>query len=314
MRATRALRAGPVMIVVCAAAACGWWAQGALAQDGAGPGASDEPSAPVLRAMIERRLELLDEQRERLAAIARRLDAGEAPADVLADLRERGRVRQLLGDMRGSFRDGPAAQGAGRGGAEGQRRRDRDDEPVFALARTRILAFLDEHMPELAARVRAEGDSPRAQRAVRRLWDEVRRLERLQASGSGEFGPALEQLRNGLRISELVQRIRRMASEDKLDRPTLRNARRELARLVEAQFEAQMRRREAFLDRAEQRAAQARQRLAEERAAKDERVRAEVAKLLREAIGARPGADAAGEPTTGESASGEPVPDGSGPG
>ncbi|MEO1008367.1 MAG: hypothetical protein AAFX79_07355 [Planctomycetota bacterium] len=246
--------------------------------------AQDQP--PIGREVIERRLAQLEQQQRRLREVLQRIDAGESLQDIADELRERGELARYMGDLRGVFRegvDGDRSRVARR--LEDRRRRgaalDVPDDPI--LVRNRVLAFADRHMPELAERLRREADSPEARRAVARLWQRVAELEDLEGRDATEFRPKLEQLRNGLRISELLQAVRRKHRGGELTSDDVRKARVELTELVSAQFDAQMREREAFMGRMAQRLATGRQTLEQERAQKTQRIEREVDAMLRRA-------------------------------
>lgn len=279
------IRTARPLLVVASMAGC-LLAPGALAQDGPPeppPQERGEADAGRLSALVERRLDQAERQHEMLSAIKRRLDGGESPMAIIAELRERGELG-LLGEWgRGGDRDGPRRQ---RDGDE-----PRDPEQAsgedYALWRTRIMAFLEQHAPEIAARVRQEGDSDEGRRAIFRLRREIDRLIELREKGSDEFEPALARLRNGMRIATVVGKVREAAQASAPNPGTLRELRRELTELVGTQFDAQLAARAKWLDRMGERLQGARERLERERAERSQRIEAEVARMFERAM--RPG-------------------------
>ncbi|OAB61122.1 hypothetical protein AY599_17885 [Leptolyngbya valderiana BDU 20041] len=255
----------------------------------------DPPEAPPadrgqadpgrLSALVERRLDQAERQQERLREIKRRLDAGESPAAILAELRERGELGVLGEWGRGSDRDGP------RRFRDGDDSRDPQDLPpeAYELWRTRILDFFDRHAPEMAERLRAEGENEESRRAVLRLRREVERLIELREQGSDEFEPALARLRNGIRIADLLGEVRAEAQAGTLSPEKLRTMRRDLTELVGTQFDAQLTARAKWLDRMGDRLRGAREKLERERAERSQRIEAEVQAMLDRAM--KPGED-----------------------
>ncbi len=255
----------------------------------------DPPEAPPadrgqadpgrLSALVERRLDQAERQQERLREIKRRLDAGESPAAILAELRERGELGVLGEWGRGSDRDGP------RRFRDGEDSRDPQDLPpeAYELWRTRILDFFDRHAPEMAERLRAEGENEESRRAVLRLRREVERLIELREQGSDEFEPALARLRNGIRIADLLGEVRAEAQAGTLSPEKLRPMRRDLTELVGTQFDAQLTARAKWLDRMGDRLRGAREKLERERAERSQRIEAEVQAMLDRAM--KPGED-----------------------
>ena len=268
------------------------WALGSLAvaQD-APPAERGEGDPARLRGLLERRMEMLERQEERLREIMDRLDGGESPAVIFAELRERGELA-LLGEFgretgRG-MRGGPEGRGGQGGGQDGG---DAPSAEDYTIWRNRIMAFFEEHAPEMAKRLQEGGDSPEAQRAVLRLRREVGRLIELKEQGSEEFGPALERLRNGVRIADVLGRVRQAALAGTLDDPTLRRLRSELSEIVAKQFDAELEAREQFLTRMGERLNGAREKLERERGERSERIEREVQAMLDRATraGEQPG-------------------------
>lgn len=278
--------------------------------------AQDEPRGPEprgpepreadpgrLEALLDRRLEQTERQQARLREIRARLDAGEPPAAILADLRERGEMA-LLGDWgRTAERDGQ------RGPREpGEARAFEDPTPQeFALWRTKIIAFFDQHAPEMARRFREEGDSENARRAIIRLRREVERLMELREKGSDEFEPALDRLRNGMRIADVLGRVREAAIAGTLTPELLRTHRQDLTEVVAQQYDAQLDARAKWLERMGQRLQGAVEKLERERAERSQRIEAEVQAMLDRAMsdkdarqpGREPGRDADDSPRRG---------------
>ncbi|GIW74240.1 MAG: hypothetical protein KatS3mg103_0762 [Phycisphaerales bacterium] len=241
-------------------------------------GVQDQPQGEAQRlgALIRRRLDVLRQQQARLEALLADLDAGRDPRDVFAELRSPGEGPP---DGRPVPRDDPfgplqaepteAIEPASPGGGQ--------DATAW---RRRVMAFLDEHAPEIAQRLREDGQSEQAQRALQRLRREVERLIELRQRDAEQFAPQLQRLRTGMRIAEVVARLRRQAAQGPIGSQELEAYRRALTEPVAAQFDAELAARQRFLERTEQRMQAARQRLEEERAQRDERIAAEVQAIL----------------------------------
>ncbi|MEQ8317133.1 MAG: hypothetical protein RIE77_14765 [Phycisphaerales bacterium] len=235
-----------------------------------------------LEALVERRLEQTERQQARLQEIKRRLAAGESAMAILADLRERGEMG-VLGEMT----RGPERPGQRRlRDAEPPRAGDADPQD-YVLVRNRVMAFFERHAPELAERLRAEGDSEEARRAVLRLRREVERLIELREQGSEEFEPALVRLRNGMRIADVLGKVRAEAQAGTLTAEKLRDLRRDLTELVATQFDAQLAARAKWLERTSERLRGAREKLEREQAERSQRIEAEVQAMLDRATNQR---------------------------
>ena len=259
-------------------------------QEPARPAQRGEADPERLRGLLERRMESLERQQERLHDIMKRLDAGESPAAIFGELRERGELA-LLGEFsRGGDRlvdrAGDGEREFGRGMRSGPERRpgQEADQPMspedFTLWRNRIMAFFEEHAPDMAQRLRESGDSEEARRAVQRLRRDVSRLIELKEQESAEFRPALERLRNGMRIADILGRVRQRAIAGTLDDQTLRSLRQELTAIVEKQFDAEFAGREQFLERTQQRLDNAREKLERERSERGRRIEREVQVMI----------------------------------
>lgn len=242
-----------------------------------------EPDPQRLRAMLERRLSTIEQQEQRLREIIERLDAGESPAEVFAELRERGELG-TLGLLAERAREGqrPPRAMAGRGGQA--RNPDTMSDEDFTLWRNRIMAFFEEHAPEMADRLREAKDSDEARRAVFRLRREVERLIKLRERDAQEFRPALQRLRNGMRIADVLGRVRRAVIEGELTEAQLAPLRRELTEIVAKQYDAQLAARRIFLERTSRRLEHARETFERERTERDERIEAEVQTMLDRAM------------------------------
>lgn len=254
----------------------------ALGQDGPPdpPQERGEADPGRLSALVERRLDQAERQQDRLRAIKRRLDAGESPMAIMAELRERGELGLLGEGGRGGDRDGPWRSRDG----DAPRDPEQTNGEGYADWRTRVMAFLEEHAPDMATRLREEGDSDEARRAVLRLRREIDRLIELREKGSDEFEPALARLRNGMRIAVVVGKVREAAQAGAPNPRTLRELRRELTELVGTQFDAQLAARAKWLDRMDERLQGARERLERERAERSQRIEAEVGRMFERAM------------------------------
>lgn len=235
-----------------------------------------------LAAIVERRLEQAEQQQARLREIKRRLEAGESATDILADLRDRGEMG-VLGEMA----RGPQRPGQRRFRDGDPPREDGADPQDFVLMRNRVMAFFERHAPELAERLQAEGDSEEARRAVSRLRREVERLIELREQGSDEFEPALVRLRNGMRIADVLSKVRAEAQAGTLTPEALRELRRDLTELVATQFDAQLAARAKWLERMTERLRGARAKLELEQAERSQRIEAEVQAMLDRATNPR---------------------------
>ncbi len=247
------------------------------------PQRSDE-NPERLRAALKRRLASIEEQETRLRDILGRLDAGESPAAVFAELRERGELG-LLGSVGDRGRDG--GRTSRMMGTRGSGAQVRGTEPLteeqFTLWRNRIMAFFEENAPEMAARLREAGDSDEARGAVQRLRREVERLMELRERDSEEFRPALQRLRNGMRIADILGRVRRAAGDGSLTEGQLVEVRQELATIVAQQYDAQLTSRRIFLERTSRRLENARETFERERADRESRIESEVDAMLERA-------------------------------
>ena len=237
-----------------------------------------------LKAALERRLATIEEQEARLREIIGRIDAGESPADIFAELRERGELN-ILGTLADRVREGqrPQRAMAGRGPGGQARAIEPMTDEEYTLWRNRIMAFFEEHAPEMATRLRDAGDSDEARNAVQRLRREVERLIELRERNSEEFRPALQRLRNGMRIADILGRVRRAAMDGSLTDDQLATVREELTVIVAQQYDAQLAARRIFLERTSRRLENARETFERERADRDERIESEVESMLERA-------------------------------
>lgn len=233
-----------------------------------------------LVALVDRRIEQTERQQARLREIKQRLAEGESAASILAELRERGEAA-LLGEWgRGQDREG---QRGPRDEGDQRRLEDVTDEQLASWRET-VLAFFEEHAPEMAERLRKEGDSEDARRAVLRLHREVARLIELREKGSDEFQPALDRLRNGMRIADVLGKVRDAAQAGTLTTDLLRTLRRELTGIVARQYDAQLEQRAKWLARMGQRLDGAEEKLERERAERSQRVEAQVQAMIDRAM------------------------------
>lgn len=230
--------------------------------------------------LIDRRIEQTERQQARLREIKQRLADGESAASILAELRERGESA-LLGEW------GRAQDREGQRGPrdEGDQRRSEDvsDEQLVSWRET-VLDFFEEHAPEMAERLRNERDSEDANRAVVRLHREVDRLIELRDKGSDEFRPALDRLRNGMRIADVLGKVREAAQAGTLTTDLLRTLRRDLTAIVARQYDAQLEQRAKWLARMGQRLDGAEEKLERERAERSQRVEAQVQAMIDRAM------------------------------
>ena len=237
-----------------------------------------------LKAALERRLATIEEQEARLREIIGRLDAGESPAAIFAELRENGEL-SILGSRADRVREGqrPQRAMAGRPGGGQARAIEPLSDEDYTLWRNRIMAFYEEHAPEMATRLREAGDSEEARNAVQRLRREVERLIELRDRSSEEFRPALQRLRNGMRIADILGRVRRAAMDGTLTDDQLVTVRQELTSIVAQQYDAQLAARRTFLERTSRRLENARETFERERTDRDQRIESEVESMLERA-------------------------------
>lgn len=233
-----------------------------------------------LVALVDRRIEQTERQRDRLREIKRRLADGESAATILAEMRERGELT-LLGEWgRGGDRDG---QRGPRDSGEQRRLEDVTDEELTRWRDT-VVVFFEEHAPEMAERLRKEGDSEDARRAVLRLHREVDRLIELRDKDSDEFRPALDRLRNGMRIADVLGKVRDAAHGGALTADLLRTLRRDLTDIVTKQYDTQLEQRAKWLARMGQRLDGAEEKLERERAERSQRIEAQVQAMIDRAM------------------------------
>ena len=236
------------------------------------------------KAARERRLATIEEQGARLRESIGRLDAGESPAAIFAELRENGE-RSILGSLADRVREGQRPQRAMGGRPAGGQARAVEplNDEDYTLWRNRIMAFFEEHAPEMATRLREAGDSEEARNAVQRLRREVERLIELRERSSEEFRPALQRLRNGMRIADILGRVRRAAMDGSLTEDQLVSVRQELTGIVAQQYDAQLAARRIFLERTSRRLENARETFERERTDRDQRIESEVESMLERA-------------------------------
>ncbi len=231
-----------------------------------------------LMGLLERRAEQLERQQTRLREIRQRLEQGESPAATLVQQCHLAALAQFGQDGRGGERE--EQRGPREGDAQGPRGPEDMSPEDYTLWRNRAMAFFERHAPEMATRLSAQADSDDARRAIFRLRREVDRLIELRDNQSEEFQPALERLRNGMRISAVLGRVRDAANAGTLTADLLATLREELSAVVAGQYDAQLESREIWLDRMGQRLRGAREKLERERAERSERIEAEVQAML----------------------------------
>lgn len=233
-----------------------------------------------LVALIDRRIEQAERQQVRLREIKQRLADGESAATILAELRERGEAG-LLGEWgRGQDREG---QRGARDGGDQRRLEDVTDEE-YTRWRETVMVFFEKHAPEMAERLRKEGDSEDAKRAVFRLHREVDRLIELREKKSDEFQPALDRLRNGMRIADVLGKVREATQTGTLTAELLRTLRHELTGVVTQQYDAQLENRAEWLARMGRRLEGAEEKLERERAERSRRIEAQVQAMIDRAM------------------------------
>lgn len=236
-----------------------------------------------LRALLERRLEQLQSQEERIQAMLERLDAGASAMELMAELRAQGDWPLMADGLREGPREAPRNE-PGRGGPPPM-------EPMtpeeYRLWHGRIVAFFDEHAPELAKRMRDSGQTDETRRAVHRLRREVERLLELKEQNSDEFAPSLVRLLTGLHISEVVAQVRQHVASGTLTEDRLKAFHQELTVAVGKQYDAQLEARAKLLERMGTRLAGALERLEREKAERSRRVEAEVRVMLDRATQSR---------------------------
>jgi hypothetical protein len=193
----------------------------ALAQPQDAPPPAEPPreaplpaDGPGIEERLQRRLDELSAERERLLAAMELARKGADREEVMRALRPPG----AEGDAPRQERDGrpwdrrPDRMDGDRPGREGPGR-DRDGErPSFRDPehRERVMAYLREHLPEVADRLDEmnESNPQLAERITSRLGPRVGEIMDLQEREPELASLKLEELRNGLAIIEAIRQCR----------------------------------------------------------------------------------------------------------
>jgi hypothetical protein len=244
------------------------------------PGPAEDPS--LLRARIERSIEMgeamLERQREALA----RLDAGDPPVEVLRSMRWREFNRGA---------DLPATRAAEQSG-ESDRRRERavpardgarPSGDLSPEARARLRAFLRDNLPsvhEQLAQVEMADEQMGArlfERLAPQLREVVMDMEREPAFGAIK----LEELRAGLAVVDATQRLRSLGADATSEERAA--AERGVREAIAARFDARMRLREHELERLTRRIAELHDQIKSEMEGRD----AEIERVYRSVMSQR---------------------------
>jgi hypothetical protein len=272
--------------------------------------ANDEAPMPSRDAMLERltdRLETLDALRERLASIKSGLEAGE-PIDGLLDPEDRwllARQRRGLGGVEGFLpggagpeagppggpRSGPRGtppEDAQRGGfGERDRGGDRPGfsprEPMSDEDLARVRAIIDEHVPQVADRLRvAEQDDPEAAgRFLARIAPRFRDLLTLEREAPELVPVRVEELRTGMEIVNAARELRRLGGADSDAYETKKT---EIRGLLERQYDLRHRLEEHRLSKMEADLRSARAKLSEQAEDRDRVIDEHLERVLRRTL------------------------------
>jgi hypothetical protein len=189
----------------------------------------------MMRERLQRRLQDVRRLERRLEELLTRLDAGEAPADVLRDLapldgmrdggrasgRDGGREGPRRGPREGRPGDAPPGpmRPEGRGERDGNRERPGppdqlasipDDRPLTPEQRERVMAFLRETMPGMAERFQSLSttDPEAADRMLGRMLPRLREASRLREEDPELFALKGDELRTGVDVVAAIRALR----------------------------------------------------------------------------------------------------------
>jgi hypothetical protein len=224
-----------------------------------------DPAA--FRARLERMLEEGKRRQEQIQAALKRLDAGEPSEQVQKDVE--GGMRPRMGDRGPGFRgrEGPG----GHEGSPDQRAR----QPVDNEA---VLAFLDQHNPELAKRIRdARAKSPEeGERLLGRLGPHIREALAERDPETKEL--RIADLKNGWELLGAMRAYREAVKatneEDKARAVT------QLRALAGNHFDLQIKLQEREVAMLEQRLTKLRQDLVDDRGRREEIIARRVDQML----------------------------------
>jgi len=232
------------------------------------PGRQSRDSDPAaFRARLERMLEEGKRRQEQIQAALKRLDAGEPSEQVQKDVEAGMRPRGFRSPHEGG-REGP-------GGHEGSPDQRGARPPVDNEA---VLAFLDQHNPELAKRIRdARAKSPEeGERLLGRLGPHIREVLAERDPETKDL--RIADLKNGWELLGAMRAFREAAKAD--NETDKARAVTQLRALVGNHFDLQIKLQEREVAMLEQRLTKLRQDLSDDRGRRDEIIAKRVDQML----------------------------------
>ncbi|MBZ0172852.1 MAG: hypothetical protein K8E66_10760 [Phycisphaerales bacterium] len=237
-----------VLIAIAAAIVSPAWSQGPPGQP---PMHADLPGPEQVAEHLTARLDQIDELRAHIAEIIGKIEAGESPENALGPMGMRMMQRRT-----GEDPGGPGGPGGpdGPGGVWGLLRdapgTHSQAGPQIDLSSKEVRAFIDSHLPELAARlVETEADDPeRAERMVQRMTPRLADIIRWEKSDPEFVQLRVEEMRVGMEILGKARGLCRL-TESKAAEADLDKARREVRSLLGRQFDLRNRLEAHRLDR-----------------------------------------------------------------
>lgn len=231
-------RFATVCVCLALSAAC-------LAQP-APPPPEDRPAVDGerLRERLELRLADLDEERARIQGALAKLEGGAPPLEAIRTLRSEG----MDGPGPGGWGDGP--RGEHRDG-----RRPDGDAPLTDEERARVMEFIENENPSMAARIRdLKEDRPEvAQRMLERATPRIRELMRLQERNPELFDLRTRAMRVGLDIRRSAIAAHRLVEAEGEDSPAAAEKMADVERLVRERADLEVAIKRAELDEFERR-------------------------------------------------------------
>jgi hypothetical protein len=236
--------------------------QPAPAAQPAKPGPDDKPIArDALRARLQRRLDDSRRSQQRLEQALERLDSGTAPAEVLSDLDSFGHTggRERSGAARD--RSGAPDHQPGAGGHDGppssrgdHRRADAPAPAAQAPSRDQILAFLDEHAPRLAQRLRRSmsDNPPQADGLFQRFSPRIGEIIQLREQDPVEFTIRVDEFKGGIALFDAAGHLRE-AFRTGADSAAIEKESSAVRALVAQQFDYKIRRHQHEIDSLQER-------------------------------------------------------------
>ena len=246
-------------------------------------GQARETDPAAFRARLERMLEDLKTRQEQIQAALKRLDGGASPDEVRRGLDEgprpprMGPDRPMREGMHNRMREGPGGRGSPMGGPGAEMR------PRPEIDQEAVLAFLDEHNPDLAKRVRdAMKESPEAgARILGRLGPHIREVIAERDPETKDL--RIAELKNGWQVIGEFRKLREAAKTN--DAAAREQSLAHLRELFGQHFDVQIKLHEREIVTLEQRLTKLRQDLADQRGGREEFIAKRIEQITREGEG-----------------------------